>query len=210
MPVETMIRLSMALRSFVDGVGKFGSIFILPLVLVTIWDVLVRKIGGLQYWLIQTFGRTFESTIIQELEWHFHTALFVLVLGYTYINNRHIRVDLVREKLSFRKQAWIEFLGTTFFLLPYCVIVGYYAFDFAYESFKVGEISASTVGLAHRWIIKTTLAVGLVVAFVAGIAVWLQTILVLFGPQEVRFQLMTLEWPEEQERKGRVRLRTGA
>jgi hypothetical protein len=32
----------------------------------------------------------------------------------------------------------------------------------------------------------------------AGIAVWLQTAVVLFGPQNTRYKLMTLEWPEEE------------
>jgi hypothetical protein len=30
----------------------------------------------------------------------------------------------------------------------------------------------------------------------AGIAVWLQTVVILFGPKNLRFPLMTLDWPE--------------
>jgi hypothetical protein len=51
--------------------------------------------------------------------------------------------------------------------------------------------------MSHRWIIKGVLTFGLVVALLAGLAVWLQTVVVLFGPQKWRFPLMTLEWPEE-------------
>ena len=205
MSPEKIVEISRKLSAFVDGVGRWGSFFIIPLILVTMWDVLVRKLGGIQYWLITNLGPAFESTIIQELEWHFHTALFTLVLGYCYVNNRHVRVDLVRENLSFRKQAWIEFLGCTFCMVPYCLIVGYFAIEYALESFLSGEISASTVGLPHRWIIKTVLVIGIFVAAVAGISVWLQTALVLFGPKDFRFELMTLEWPEEQARKAQVR-----
>ena len=57
--------------------------------------------------------------MLQELEWHFHAALFALVLGYGYIHNSHVRVDLIRENLAFRKKAWLEFLGITLFLIPY-------------------------------------------------------------------------------------------
>ena len=206
MPVQAMLRLSLSLRNYIDRIGKFGSLFILPLVAVTIWDVAVRKIKiygfSLQIWMIENLGSAFESTKIQELEWHFHTALFTLVLGYCFVNNRHVRVDLVRENLSFRKQAWIEFLGCTFFLIPYCLIVGYFAFDYAYSAWLVGEISPSTVGLAYRWIIKFVLVIGLFIAAASGFAVWLQASLVLFGPKELRFELMTLEWPEDQEARG--------
>jgi TRAP-type mannitol/chloroaromatic compound transport system permease small subunit len=197
MPVELMLRTSERLKRFVEFVGRWGAVFILPLVFVTMWDVFLRKVGGMQSWLVEHLGRPFESTVIQEMEWHFHTALFTLVLGYGVVRNRHVRVDLLREKMNFRKQAWIEFLGVTFFLIPYCLIVGYFALGFAWDSFLVNEKSASTVGLSYRWIIKSVLVFGLLVAFVAGIAVWLQTAVVLFGPRDLRFKLMTLQWPED-------------
>jgi len=208
MAVALIVKASERLRVFVEFVGRWGAIFILPLVFITMVDVFLRKIGGMQVYMVETFGRPFESTVIQEMEWHFHTALFTLVLGYGLVRNRHVRVDLVREKLSFRKQAWIEFLGLTFFMIPYCLIVGYFALGFAWDSWLVSEKSASTVGLSYRWIIKSILVFGLFTAFLAGVAVWLQTVLVLFGPKELRFKLMTLEWPEETAAKG-GRLSTG-
>ena len=195
------------LRRFVNFVGSWGAWLILPVILVTCFDVIARKIRwvddqglvhGAQIWLVGTFGHMFGSTILQELEWHFHTALFALVLGYGYIWNTHVRVDLVRENLHFRKKAWLEFLGLTFFLIPYTCIVIYFATVYAWDSYQMHEISASTVGLTHRFIIKSILAFGLIVALIAGLAVWLQVISVLFGPQDIRYPLMTLEWPEEE------------
>jgi TRAP-type mannitol/chloroaromatic compound transport system permease small subunit len=203
-PVEMLLRLSDRLRRIVEAGGKVGSVFILPLVFVTMWDVLFRKIGGIQVWLIERLGPAFESTVIQELEWHFHTAFFVSVLGYAYVNNRHVRVDLIREKLPFRTQTWIEFLGLTCFMIPYTAVVAYFAADFAWQSFLVGEVSVSAVGLPFRWIIKSVLVAGLVLALLAGVAVWLQTVVVLFGPKDLRFRLMTLEWPEDQARRSRA------
>ena len=43
---------------------------------------------------------------------------------------------------------------------------------------------------------------------IAGIAVWLQVAIVLWGPQDLRFPLMTIEWPEEAGSKieGKTRL----
>ena len=205
--LPTSVRLAEKLRRFVDGVGRFGSWMILPVVLITCLDVIARKlrwinddgsVASVQLWLVENLGRFFESTILQELEWHFHTALFALVLGYGYIWNSHVRVDLVRETLHFRKKAWLEFLGLTVFLIPYTAIVIYFATVYAVDSFNMNEISASTVGLTHRWIIKTVLAFGLITALIAGLAVWLQTVAVLWGPRDIRYPLMTLEWPEEE------------
>ncbi len=213
------LRMSERLRRFVDRIGGWGAWLILPLVLITVLDVIARKlvwhdsagqVQGVQIFLVNHVSAIFGSTLLQELEWHFHTGLFALVLGYGYIYNAHVRVDLIRENLKFRKQAWLEFMGITFFLLPYCAVIIWFAIDYTYASFAIGEISASTVGLTHRWIIKSVLVFGLIVAAIAGVAVWLQVVVVLFGKEERRFPLMTLEWPEEAgtkiEGKERVKL----
>src|SRR3970040_2334415 len=95
------------------------------MVLLTLVDVLGRKISwlddegrlhGMQVFLVSVFGRMFESTMLQELEWHFHAGLFALVLGYGYIHHAHGRVDLISEDLALRKKAWLALFGITFFL----------------------------------------------------------------------------------------------
>jgi len=208
MLVDAMIKLSLRLKKYINKFGEIGSFFILPLVFITMWDVIVRKLGGIQYWLIVNFGSIFESTKIQEWEWHFHTILFCLVLGYGFVNNRHVRVDLIRGKLSGRTQAWIELIGCTFALIPFCLVIGYFGLIAVIDSYQMGEVSASLVGLGHRWAIRSVLVIGIVVAGLAGFAVSLQAFVYLFGPKEVRFELMTLDWPEDLEKKAsRVRRR---
>lgn len=217
------LKLSDGLRGIVDFVGRWASWFIVPLVLVTVLDVVARKLTfrtaegtayGLQIWLKENVSRYFESTLLQELEWHLHTVLFALVLGFGTIYNTHVRVDLVRDHVSFRKKIWIEFLGLTCFMIPYLLLVIYFASSWVLDSYKVGEISASTVGLTHRWVIKGILVAGLCVATLAGIAVWLQVATLLWGRDVKRFKLMTLEWPEETgskiEGKERIKLEDSA
>ncbi|GIT24630.1 MAG: hypothetical protein CM1200mP41_06740 [Gammaproteobacteria bacterium] len=50
---------------------------------------------------------------------------------------------------------------------------------------------ASLVGKSHRLGYKLVLVFGLITALVAGIAVWLQVAMVLFGPKHTRYPLMT-------------------
>ena len=127
------------MRRFVDFVGRYGAWLIVPVVVVTCIDVIARKakyvddegsIHSLQLWLRDNLGRVFDSTMLQELEWHFHAALFALVLGYGVIYNTHVRIDLIRDNLAFRKKAWLEFVGLTFFMIPYCVLVIFFAVDY--------------------------------------------------------------------------------
>ncbi len=136
--------------------------------------------------------------------------LFALVLGFGTIYNTHVRVDLIRDHLHFRKKVWLEFLGLSVFMIPFLITVIYFAFSYTYSSYAVGEISSSTVGLTHRWVIKSVLVAGLIVATLAGVAVWLQVAMLLWGNQDRRFPLMTLDWPEEAgskiEGKERIKL----
>ena len=89
---------------------------------------------GLQIWLKAHVSTFFESTLLQELEWHMHTVLFALVLGFGTIYNTHVRVDLVRDHVSFRKKIWIEFLGLTCFMIPYLLLVIYFASSWVVSS----------------------------------------------------------------------------
>jgi TRAP-type mannitol/chloroaromatic compound transport system permease small subunit len=218
-PLPKAVRLAERLRRFVDFVGHWGAWLIVPVVVVTCIDVVGRKIAwrdadgmlsfSLQMWLAGNFGRAFESTMLQEMEWHFHAALFALVLGYGVVYNTHVRIDLIRENLAFRKKAWLELMGLSFFMIPYCLVVIWFAIDYVQASFDVSEVSASTVGLTHRWLIKSVLVFGLFTAALSGIAAWLQVATILWGPQEARFPLMTLDWPEEGhkiEGKARIKL----
>jgi TRAP-type mannitol/chloroaromatic compound transport system permease small subunit len=202
-----ILKASSGLRRFVEVVGGYASLLIVPLTIITVIDLVARKLTfyaddgtvySVQIWLKTYISDFFDSTVLQELEWHLHTALFALVLGFGTIYNSHVRVDLVRERLDFRRKAWIEFLGISCFMIPYLLLVIYFASTWVVSSFAVGEISASQVGLSHRWIIKGVLVAGLITATIAGISVWLKLAFVLWGRHTKRFPLMTLEWPEEE------------
>ena len=196
---ETLDKFSQNLSHFVNRLGKLSTFFIIPLVLITMWDVICRKLVWVQIWLVENLGRIFESTLLQELEWHFHTALFLMVLGYGFTHNRHVRVDFIRENLKFRTKVWIDFLGTTILMLPWICVLIYFSFIYVRESFIINEVSASLVGLSHRWVIKSFLIAGFLVSLLSGIAVWLQTFILLFGSRDYRLNPMTIDLPEVKE-----------
>ena len=59
-----ILRISEGLRKFVDRVGRFGAWFAMPLVLITAYDVLVRKtLSTQQIWLVENVSPIFGSTL---------------------------------------------------------------------------------------------------------------------------------------------------
>jgi TRAP-type mannitol/chloroaromatic compound transport system permease small subunit len=191
--MEILVRVSDGLNRLIEAVGRLAKWFILPLIAVTIYDVVTRKFVGFQIWMSTQVGDALNSTKLQEAEWHFHTALFALCLGFGYLRNAHVRVDLISAGLRPRRRVWIEFLGCLLFLVPYCCVLIYFAWNFMLGAYVQHEVSASLIGLPYRWIIKGVLLVGLVLALLAGVSVLLRESVVLFGPREIADRVRPME-----------------
>jgi TRAP-type mannitol/chloroaromatic compound transport system permease small subunit len=64
------------------------------------------------------------------------------------------------------------------------------------DSYQINEVSASLVGLSQRWIIKTYLPIGFTTLFIAGLAVMIQLIAVIWGDNKKKLDLIALEYDE--------------
>ena len=177
-----------AISDFIDRlltwIAKIAAWAGVVLVVVTVFDVITRRFFVLG------------STKLQEFEWHAHTILFMFLLGYAYLKDSHVRIDLVRERLGERTQWWLELLGCLFFLIPYCALIVYFSFDFWERSFLNNESSSSASGLPYRWIIKAALPLGFTLLGLAGVAVVLRKIVELFGPPDLREKVHQIEEEE--------------
>lgn len=175
--MRTLLALSDAIdRTLAQIAHLFGWLFI-ALVAVICWDVLTRKLG----FQIPGFG----STPIQELEWHIHGALFLFWLGYAYVRDVHVRIDVFTAGKTARQKARLELLGIIVFAIPYCMVATYFAYRFAETSFLQNESSDAPNGLPNRWIIKFCLFLGLVLLDAAVASVMIRKLVQLFGPPDL-------------------------
>ena len=192
-----LVSLSEMLREIVNRVGRASTWLLVPLVIITMWDVVARKLVWIQIFMVQNFGPFFESTLMQEMEWHLHTVVFCLVLGYGYTHNRHVRVDFLREGFKFQSKAKVEFYGNIIFMLPFTLICVYFSWIYMVDSYVIKEVSASLVGLSNRWIIKTFLPIGYFFLFLGGMSVMIQLIAVIWGDNKKKLDLMVLDYDEQ-------------
>ncbi len=175
--MSALLGVSDAIDGLLAWIARlFGWLFI-ALVVVICWDVLTRKIG----FQLPGFG----STPIQELEWHLHGMLFMFWLGYAYVRNIHVRIDVFTANKTPRQQAKLEIFGIVLFAIPYCLVATYYAFLFAETSFLQNESSDAPNGLSHRWIIKFCLVAGLLLLDLAVVSVLMRKLVMLFGPPDL-------------------------
>lgn len=178
---ETMLGTSDDIDLVVNGIGKFASALFIPLMLVIFYDVSQRQWLNYDTSIMDT-PFFIDSTKMQELEWHLHATLFMLCLGFAYRKDAHVRIELVRDKLSQRARVWMELFGILFFLLTYCYLTVEFGWMFAAKSYQIGEVSSAQTGLPYRWIIKSMLPLGFAVLFAAGVSAALRCVVFLFGP----------------------------
>jgi TRAP-type mannitol/chloroaromatic compound transport system permease small subunit len=179
--MKALLQLSEGLRRMLEVIARTSAWLLVVMAAVTCFDVLARKTGI-----------PVPLTKLQELEWHFHAALFSMWMGYGYTINAHPRVDSFTENLTFRRKAWIELVGCLLFALPYVALVAYYSLDFVASSYALSEQSDSTVGLRYRWFIKGIYAAGLWLVVLGILSVLARVIVFLFGgrpPEEVNLQI---------------------
>ncbi|TXL78740.1 TRAP transporter small permease subunit [Vineibacter terrae] len=173
--MKTVLAIAEAIRRTLEWIAFASGWLMVIMATVITFDVLARKAGlELPY------------TKLQELEWHFHAAIFSLWMGYCYTINAHPRVDSLTEHLSLRRKAWIELAGCVLFAMPYVMLVSWYSLDFVAQSYRLNEMSDAAVGLTHRWVLKGIYAAGLWMVVAGILSVLLRVIAFLFGgrPQE--------------------------
>ena len=186
--MRTLLRIDEFTEKWILRIGQAAAWVSLLLMTVIVFDVITRRFLVLG------------STKLQDLEWHFHAILFMFCLGYAYIKDAHVRIDLVRERLSRRSQLWIEFIGCVFFLIPYSFIVIYYGADWWHRSFIQNEMSESATGLPYRWIIKSILPIGFGILLITAVGAAFRKFIQLFAPAELR------KIVDEREKQEAVRL----
>ena len=166
---KNLIKISILLEKIVTIFGKIGSWLSIPLISIIIFDIITRRFFVLG------------STKLQEMEWHLHASLFLLVLGYAYLKDAHVRIEIVREKYSLKVKAILETFGIIIFLIPYTVLVIYFGIDFVQRSFNMNEVSSALTGLSHRWIIKSFIPIGMLILFLAGFSLLLRNLIFIYA-----------------------------
>ncbi|GAW34173.1 tripartite ATP-independent periplasmic transporters, DctQ component [Roseovarius sp. A-2] len=175
-----LLHLAFALDRVVRLVGRNGARLVLLLIATVMFDVIVRKVPGVHGALFgSVLGDHLSAVKLREFSWHLHSVIFLTALGYTYLENAHVRLDILRERMTARRRAWIELAGILVALLPYMAMMIFFAWGFVHQSWINGEGSTAASGIPHRWIIKSALLIGFGMTFLAGLSIALRIVVFL-------------------------------
>jgi TRAP-type mannitol/chloroaromatic compound transport system permease small subunit len=121
------------------------------------------------------------NVALQELEWHLFAIVFLLGAAYTLKEGGHVRVDIIFLKLSKKTKAWIDFLGTFLFLIPFAVMVILSTRGFILSSWTVREVSPDPGGLPARYILKAMIPLGFSLLIAQGFSEACKNLMVIMG-----------------------------
>lgn len=114
----------------------------------------------------------------ESLTW-MHAVVFMIGAAYTFKHDEHVRVDVVYRKLSVRRRAVIDLLGTVLFLLPFCAYVLYESLPYVEGSWRIAERSREAGGLPALYLLKAVIPLMAVLLATQGAAVVLRSIATL-------------------------------
>ena len=134
--------------------------------------------------LVLAFSLGMGSVKVQDLVLWLNAGMVMLGLGYALKHRAHVRIDVFSARWSARTVARIEVLGIALLLLPFCTALVWLSLDYVAMSWRVGERSASSGGLAGLYLTKTLLPVGAVLLAVQGVAEALRTLPVALGAND--------------------------
>ncbi|MGP4844081.1 TRAP transporter small permease subunit [Marinobacter sp. 1Y8] len=158
-------------------------------------DGLIKRIGAASAWLWPILMLVIITNVVsryafsegfielEELQWHIYSAGFLIALSYALLLDSHVRVDLVRERISYRKQAIIELLGILLLLGPFIGMLLYFAVPYVIDSWTMNEVSSAPGGLSSRWIVKSALPLGLTLVLVAAFSRLTRLLSFLLSPE---------------------------
>ena len=116
---------------------------------------------------------------MQEIVLYMHAFVFLVGAGYTLFKDAHVRVDIFYRRLSDRKKAWVNLLGSIFLLFPTCGLIFYQACPFVLDSWKVLEGSKDGGGLEGVYLLKTTILIYCALLLLQGVSICGRSLILL-------------------------------
>lgn len=118
---------------------------------------------------IPLFGDNLTVNDVIDLEWHFFAIMVMIGGTYAYLDDRHVRSDLIYAGLSHSKKKWVDTLGDVFLMLPFTAVMCWLSIGFVMRSYKSAE-GSDYGGMLDRFLIKSTIPIGFAILFLVILA----------------------------------------
>ncbi|MBZ8180199.1 TRAP transporter small permease subunit [Oscillatoria salina] len=160
--MQILLKIASIIDTINQWIGRLVYWLVLVMVLVGVWNVLGRYLGR---WL----GQNLTSNALIEIQWYLFDLVFLLGAAYALKHDDHVRVDLFYKDWSPKRKALANLIGTLLFLIPFCLMVIYFSWEWTLNSWVIFEQSPDPGGLP-RYPIKSMIIISFVLLILQGIS----------------------------------------
>ena len=133
--MNALLAFSRLVDNASERIGRTIYWLVLVAVLISAANAVVRK------------AFNYSSNSFLEIQWYLFSLIFLFCAGYTLKNNEHVRIDIITNRLSAQARAWIDILGTLFFLLPMAGLIMFLSWPVFVDAWTRNEVSTNAGGL---------------------------------------------------------------
>jgi len=168
MVLKALLALSRGIDALNERAGRFAYWLVLVAVLVSAGNAAIR------------YAFNMSSNAWLEIQWYLFSAVFLLCSGYALLHNQHVRIDIISGRLSRRAQAWIDILGTVFFLMPMALAILWLSWPVFVDAYTHNEVSTNAGGLIV-WPARLLLPAGFLLLTLQGLSELIKRIAFVCG-----------------------------
>ena len=155
-----------------DSINKYTGYlcaFIVVLMTVNVFIVVfLRYLFGISFiWLQETYV------------W-MHAYIFMAGAGFTYLNDAHVRIDIIYRSSSKVYKAIVDLVGNIFLLIPFIYIIWSYSFPFVYKSFQINEVSREAGGLPMLFLLKAAILIFAFLLFIQALSKLINNFIIIY------------------------------
>ncbi len=163
--MKTVVRL---LDSISEWTGRIFGWVIVPLVLLTVMEVILRRfLNTPTIW-------SFE--VLKQL----YGLHFMIVAAFALLYRSHVSVDVFTMMLSKKAKAILDIITYSIFFFPFCIICVWQGYSFAARSWAMKETSWS-VFAPPLYPIKTVIVITFALLILQGISDVIKRVYIIKG-----------------------------
>ena len=158
-----MFKIDRAIDTFNEKFGFYASYLVLPLIIVVVFEVFMR------------YAFNAPTTWAFELTVFLYGVHFCFAMAYAHKHNTHVAFDVFESRLSPKSRIILRIITNVALFLPSMVLVSFYIWVFAVNSWQQWEHASSSWAPAI-YPVKTLMAVGFFLFLLQGVAKLIQDI----------------------------------
>lgn len=171
--MTALLGVSKGIDALTTAIGRVTFWLTLVMVLIGAFNVVTRYVG-------RELGVSLGGTLYIALQTQLFNLIFLLSAAYVLNKDGHVRVDILYANYSVRAKAWVDILGTLFFLFPFCALGMYLSWGYVGRSWQQGEVNTNAGGLPV-YPIKTVILIAFGLLILQGVSEIIKRVAVLRG-----------------------------